>query len=1305
MLFPFGERDNGHCHSGALGVGSSSLSEFRDKRHLARNPWVCDCNLRGLGEYLQLKPSIETSNAKCEAPPRMQRKRLAGLLPEELVCRGAEEVESHWASECLSESPCPKGCSCDGTKVDCGGRTFTDIPPDIPRYVTHLYSFLNLMFLLKWVLQNGSKLSPCRSSCGCLPSSFQRDDKSRPLEQPLLDRAFIIVSGKTNPAAPVLPGLSSPAFDGARSTPSLYPSFILLSLFALQNGFVTVEEQRPTPTSRNACFLFLHPPCPLSLLLEQLHERAHDRWFVSKVRSRTRGKNPSGIPVLIFSVLSRTSLRPAEGNVAQSGRVQGRSRDPEHTKALSAHGSSGLRRRLIRLAEVSRIANSRGRKRSLAQKEEVGAWPHCAPSIVVSSESVGHKKCGILSDNKITTIKADGVLSLLPNLQHLDLQSNDISRIEDGAFKSLSKLTHLNLLENPLSCNCHMAWLSSWYRKQGAAWLKSAPVCFAPFHLNGKSIALLDEQNFKCTGSDVGCVGDGHCPEGCRCESSIVRCSKAKLKEIPRDIPPHATELYLDVNDIKEIPADRINHLKDLTRLDLSNNQIGILSDGMFSNLTSLDTLLISYNKLQCITRDAFRGLSSLRILSLQGNDISQIPEGTFEGLDALSHLALGSNPLYCDCSLRWLSIWVKQDYIEPGIARCHEPLHMRNKLVLTSPSDSFKCSGQQVPADILSKCDSCYSFPCDNGGTCLSLPLRKYKCNCAPGYYGDKCQHVIDACYGSPCENGGTCKVKEHGRFTCHCALGFEGDYCEKNTDDCVYNKCQNNATCVDLVGKYRCECPAGFSGPFCESKISFCSKEFNPCQNGADCRDHTSFYTCECLAGFSGQNCSQNNDDCENHLCMNGATCVDEVNSYSCKCPEGFWGKYCELTPIVEMMYPQTSPCQQHDCKNGICFQPNSDSSDYICKCSPGYSGKRCDFLTAVSLVHNASFVELETLRTKPFANITMVFKTKEEQGILIYFGQSQHIAVELFRGRIRISYDVGNYPVSTMFSYEKVSDGEAHKVELLAVQRNFTLRVDGGVPRTIINDGEREYLDIMTPLYVGGVPVEIGARAKGQWHLRNITSLSGCIQALHLNQKLVNFEDAWKRHKVVAGCGQEEPDVFAVDQPPRPRLGALRSLEEVPRVVEAVPVFPLHHQSEPDEDLNSLRYDVDEEDDNDIEDILTHAEDVCKGHKCNNGKCVPKATGLEYTCKCKGGWGGKYCDKEPTCAKEKYRDYFRENNCRSRKPVTNARCIGKCGSRCCTAKRTKKRRVRLICNDGTRYIKEIDIVRRCGCAKQCA
>ena len=43
-----------------------------------------------------------------------------------------------------------------------------------------------------------------------------------------------------------------------------------------------------------------------------------------------------------------------------------------------------------------------------------------------------------------------------------------------------------------------------------------------------------------------------------------------------------------------------------------------------------------------------------------------------------------------------------------------------------------------------------------------------------------------------------------------------------------------------------------------------------------------------------------------------------------------------------------------------------------------------------------------------------MTLTFATEQQNGVLLYTGDKQHLAVELFRGRIRVSYDVGNYPV---------------------------------------------------------------------------------------------------------------------------------------------------------------------------------------------------------------------------------------------------------------------------------------------------
>uniref|UniRef100_T1IM74 Protein slit n=1 Tax=Strigamia maritima TaxID=126957 RepID=T1IM74_STRMM len=841
----------------------------------------------------------------------------------------------------------------------------------------------------------------------------------------------------------------------------------------------------------------------------------------------------------------------------------------------------------------------------------------------------------LLTENKIKEVHAK-TFEGLASVRTLMLRTNEIECVSNDTFTDLDSVRMLNLLSNPFYCNCHLGWLSDWLRKKNI--ITGNPRCLQPVRLRDIPIQDIPYPDFKCDeeSMDDGCIHtEPKCPEKCVCSGTVVRCSRAKLKEVPFDIPHDVTELYLDVNEIAVLHKERFSHLKNLMRLDLSNNKISVLSNHTFANLSKLHTLILSYNKLQCIQKYGFSGLKSLRILSLHGNDVSMIPEGSFIDLTSITHIALGANPLYCDCNLKWLSEWVKNDYIEPGIAKCAEPPSMREKLVLTAPTKNFECKGKVEP-DVLAKCDACYTFPCRNGATCQTVPERDFKCICSPGYHGRHCEYVIDACYGHPCANGGTCKLLEEGRFSCHCPVGFEGDRCESNINDCIENKCENNATCQDLIEEYDCICQAGYTGHYCEKKINFCSKDFNPCKNGATCVDHFTHYSCACIEGFTGQNCSVNIDDCANHMCQNGGTCMDKINKYECECLEDFAGTYCEITPMVAMLYPQTSPCQDHDCKHGVCFQPPG-AVDYICKCSPGYLGKRCEHLASLSFKDPASFIEMPPLPTKPDTNVTLIFATTQENGVVLYNGESQHLAVELFRGRLRISYDVGNYPVSTMFSFEKVDDGAFHTVELLAVKKNFTMRVDGGMARSIINEGQREYLELRSSLFIGGVAPEVASIAWKQWHLRNTTSFNGCMRHVYINGKSIDFNLIPKHNKVTSGC----------------------------------PAYENH--------------------------------DPCHGHLCKKGQCIAIDTS-QYECECRSGWGGPNCDQAPTCQKEQYRDYYEENGCRSRKMIKTANCIGACGDHCCRPRKTKRRKVRLLCDNGRSYTKDLEVIRKCGCTKKC-
>lgn len=868
-----------------------------------------------------------------------------------------------------------------------------------------------------------------------------------------------------------------------------------------------------------------------------------------------------------------------------------------------------------------------------------------------------------LSHNSLSTIRGR-LLRGLDGLTTLYLHNNNIHCISPGAFDMLPKLSFANILSNPIQCDCHMAWFGDWLRSQNNT--SAVATCATPTHLKNRQLQDLPLPSFRCKGSaDEGCLEQHYCPRECVCTGTVIRCSHAQLKHVPNNVPKEASELYLDVNDITDLKMEQFSHLQRLSRLDISNNKISVIKPYVFANLTRLSTLIISYNEIKCIQPKAFSGLHHLRILSLHGNSISMIPKSAFDDQNSITHLALGSNPLLCDCNLKWLSQWMKSQYIEPGIAKCSHPNSLSNHLVLTTPESSFKCQGE-TPQDILAKCDPCHMAPCQNNATCKAQHGLDFMCDCVPGYYGVFCEKNIDACYGNPCSHDGTCTVMEHGRFECNCPLGYSGLRCEFDINECASNPCHNDAKCIDQIGSFACDCKEGFTGDICDKEIDPCEDAHEKCLNEGTCVPGKNTFSCACRPGFSGPDCSISLDDCRSHMCQNGGTCLDGNGTYSCACTPEFAGKYCELEPIISHLYPQSSPCQQHECKHGTCFMPK-DSKDYVCKCDPGYTGKYCEYLTSLSFDQKGAYAQMEPLNTQPFANVTMEVITLETSGILIYVGQNEHLAVELFKGRIRVSYDVGNYPVSTMFSYEKISDGLRHRIQILAHGKNLTLKVDQGQSRSIVNEGANSEVQFRTPLYVAGCPDNVGEEALKHWHLRNISSFQGCMPSLHINDKLVDFlQAADVRHKVSPGCSMSE-------------------------VVQ---------NAEP--------------------------EDPCIPSPCKHGTCSTIETVPGFKCTCNQGFSGVYCNqkdmnrnfqrdrqskdsrrvrnkRKKKCKKQKYRDYYiDQSGCRSKRPYKMAKCVSDT-SDSCVAKKTKLRTIRFICQNGRNFNKEVEMIRKCGRIKQ--
>nr|XP_014351256.1 PREDICTED: slit homolog 1 protein-like [Latimeria chalumnae] len=74
----------------ALAKGTFTSLRAIQTLHLAQNPFICDCNLKWLADYLRSNP-IETSGARCASPRRLANKRIGQIKSKKFRCSAKEQ--------------------------------------------------------------------------------------------------------------------------------------------------------------------------------------------------------------------------------------------------------------------------------------------------------------------------------------------------------------------------------------------------------------------------------------------------------------------------------------------------------------------------------------------------------------------------------------------------------------------------------------------------------------------------------------------------------------------------------------------------------------------------------------------------------------------------------------------------------------------------------------------------------------------------------------------------------------------------------------------------------------------------------------------------------------------------------------------------------------------------------------------------------------------------------------------------------------------------------------------------------------
>ncbi|XP_029654389.2 protein slit-like, partial [Octopus sinensis] len=304
----------------------------------------------------------------------------------------------------------------------------------------------------------------------------------------------------------------------------------------------------------------------------------------------------------------------------------------------------------------------------------------------------------------------------------------------------------------------------------------------------------------------------------CTCNSltTKINCDNRNLASIPQPIPTNVEYLDLQDNNIATIQEGVFTGLKNLKQLSLKDNKISRIEKEMFQGLQNLQELILWNNKISTIEEDVFTRLSDLTSLDLDGNDISTIKDGSFNGLSNLTKLDLRNNKISTikEGTFTRLSN-LNYLYLQNNLIEKYEDgafLFLRSIVEINLENNNLMKCGCHLPA-FVKYIKKVYNRIVDVRGMCLEgsgkrIPILDYS-QCQ-NYWLFQRNLQCQTCSGISC-NDSNVRSCPGAEPVCRFAISMNGAKLKTERSCSTYRKCveamrNNNITCNKRTNSTSC-------------------------------------------------------------------------------------------------------------------------------------------------------------------------------------------------------------------------------------------------------------------------------------------------------------------------------------------------------------------------------------------------------------------------------------------------------------------------------------------------------------------